>query len=235
MESTSGDLSSQDALLQWRFDIERGTDEARKHSGWHPRNLRKAGFEPATLVDVGVGYGTPALYGAFGDAYRVLIEPLEEWRESLERWTEGGSGEYHLTAVGAEPGKVTFNVDRECLLMSSAYDASWLTSDRVDRRKVEMTTLDLLLDSQGWKPPFGLKIDTEGYECQVVAGAGRLLEDTQFVLAEIAVQRYESRHSFAEFVALMDDHRFEVCDIVDGRKGPDFEVFNLDLLFRKAR
>ena len=37
-----------------------------------------------TVVDVGVAYGTPALYTAFPDAYFFLFEPVAEFEPHLK-------------------------------------------------------------------------------------------------------------------------------------------------------
>jgi hypothetical protein len=64
--------------------------------GWRPENLRKPGLSPATLIDVGVAMGTPALYRAFPDAHLVLIEPLAEYEQDLARLVRETGGEYPL-------------------------------------------------------------------------------------------------------------------------------------------
>ena len=47
--------------------------------------VKSRGFQPQTVFDVGVGNGTPWLYGAFPDAHFVLIEPQVEFEPSLKR------------------------------------------------------------------------------------------------------------------------------------------------------
>ena len=96
-----------------------------------------------------------------------------------------------------------------------------------------ITTLDRLLEERKWDPPFALKIDTEGFEDRVIGGATRLLDQTQFVIAEVSVtRRFEGSYSFADFIALMDSRGFQLIDVLDGakscRKG---SVAFLDLLF----
>jgi FkbM family methyltransferase len=226
-------------VLQWRFDVQRNDEQYRLHSGWRPKNLRAYGFSPVTVVDVGVAFGTPPIYHAFSDAYRVLIEPLSEWEEKLVGWTEGGVGEYHLTAAGASSGTITINVKRDYLALSSLHPFEALGPDvslpgETEQRQVPITTLDFLLEERAWRPPFGLKIDTEGYEYEVIQGATELLTQTQFVIAEIMIERrFETAHSFADLVALMDAHGFSFADFLDGKK-KDNKVVYLDVLFRRT-
>jgi hypothetical protein len=98
---------------------------------------------------------------------------------------------------------------------------------------VPMRTLDSLLDERGWTGPFGVKVDAEGFERHVIEGASRLLEETQFVIAELSVmRRYEDSYSFADFVRLMDDRGFAMHDILDAQKiGPSHAIMFIDVLF----
>ena len=204
--------------------------------GWLPENLRKPGFDPATIIDVGVASGTPALYRAFPDAHIVLIEPLREYLPDLERLHAELGAEYVLTAVGAKPGSATIEVDREGLIFSSMLPrVPPPPAERLEQREIPVTTLDALLAERGWQGPFGLKMDVEGFEHHVIEGAPRLLGETQFVIAEVSVKkRFENSYSFAEFVALMDVRGFRLCDILDLPKVAAFrELRFTNVMFRR--
>jgi FkbM family methyltransferase len=209
--------------------------EPERELGWATENLRKPGFSPATIIDVGVGWGTPPIYRSFPEAHHVLIEPLKEYEDNLKRWVAQFGGEYLLTAVGEREGSVTLHVDPEFPLESSLLAYAGGRRDReVVERTVSMTTLDKLLEEHHWKPPFGLKIDTEGYEHRVIEGATGLLAETQFVIAEVCVaRRFQDGYSFAEFIALMDSLGFGLYDVVDGLKAFRGKVFFIDALFRR--
>ena len=78
-EAPRPDVSHPGVLAWHHGDDPAVFEEARKHgSGWLPECIRKGGFAPATIADVGAGIGTPPLLVAFPEAYHVLIEPLEE-------------------------------------------------------------------------------------------------------------------------------------------------------------
>ena len=189
-------------------------------SGWQPHRLRDKGLSPLTVIDVGVGAGTPELYEAFPDAYQVLIEPLAEFLPSLRRIVSEYDGEYHLAAVGESEGEADLIVDTSLALSSFLEAARDRPPSKV--RKVPLTTLDGLFRQQAWAGPFGLKIDVEGYEHRVINGAKRVLRDTQFVIAETSVsKRYENSVRCDEFIALMLQHGFVVADVLSaGSAGP---------------
>ena len=89
----------------------------------------------------------------------------------------------------------------------------------IELREVPITTLDRLVEKHGWQPPFGLKLDVEGYEPFVIEGATRTLEETQFVIAELAVRkRFDRDLTCGPFIELMRSHGFEVADIIDSTR-----------------
>jgi FkbM family methyltransferase len=209
------------------WDRGRGSRE-----GWSADNLQKPGFSPATVIDVGAGSGTPELYRAFPGARHVLIEPLSEYEPDLRRVAEERDAEYVLTAVGAKAGTATMNVDPQALNLAAV--ASGPPRDGLQSREVAMTTLDDLRAERDWHPPFALRIDTEGHEREVIEGATRLLEETQFVIAEASVSRREGSYSFAQFVALMDERGFELCDVLHApREANTKELEFVDAVFRR--
>jgi FkbM family methyltransferase len=224
------------AMLLWRFGARPRRDpEVARESGWAPQNLRKQGFGPRTVIDVGACRGTPALYEAFPDAYHVLIEPQQELEPVLEELAARLGGEYVLAAVGSENGTAQLRINAEEPWRSSILEESWREDVALESREIPLRTLDSLREELGWAGPFGLKIDTEGFDHEVVAGASTLLEETQFVIAEVAVMKiFEGSIGFAEFIALMDGRGFAAYDIVDARKPrADGPVLVLDVLFAR--
>ena len=210
-------------------------------SGWEPAALRQPGFSPRTVVDVGAGDGdgTPELYAAFPDAFHVLVEPLKENEPHLQRILQEYNGQYFLTALGAREEELIINVELppRWRNMSSIHPRTDFTSSSnpVEKRKIPVTTLDALLDKHDFQAPFGLKIDTEGFEYQVIEGATNFLRDTQFVISEVNVAKvYEGSYSFAEFIEIMAENSFALCDILyTKREGPG-EVLFVDAVFRRA-
>jgi FkbM family methyltransferase len=198
-------------------------------AGWQA--LRDHGFDPATVIDVGAADGTEDLYAVFPDAYHVLIEPLEEFARPLERVLERYRGEHVPSAVGSETGSAEMNVDPS-LLMSSILAKARPRPE--ETRQVPITTLDALLAERSWSAPYGLKIDTEGFEHHVINGAARLLERTQFVVAEVSVsKRFEDSYTPAQLVELMRTRGFGVSDVLDAGGSP--LGVHADLLFTPVR
>jgi FkbM family methyltransferase len=201
------------AVAEWEPN-----QEWRGHTGWQVDSLRSFDFSSRTVIDVGAANGTPALYDSFPKARHVLIEPLREFEEDLDRLTRTHNAYFLATAVGNTTGKTKIFVDQEDPLMSSVLKTV-VPRQRVSEREVPITTLDALMQEEGWEGPFGLKIDAEGFEREVVEGATALLEETEFVIAELSLsERFEGSSSSRDFIALLDHRGFTVLDVLDAAR-----------------
>jgi FkbM family methyltransferase len=205
---------------------------ARQASRWDPERIRAHGFAPATLIDVGAAGGTPSLYEAFDQAYLVLLEPLAEYSEELVRLTESRPGEYHQTAVGSREGTASMKV-AERLQLSSITQAL-VEHSVVETREVPVTTLDRLAAERDWADPLGLKIDTEGYEQQVIEGAAKTLPRCEFVIIEASLHgRYEDDPTCVGLIEMLRTRGFDVCDVLD-TAGTGRSMY-MDLMFGRRR
>jgi FkbM family methyltransferase len=169
----------------------------------------------------------------------VLIEPLKENEPHLQRILREYKGEYVLCAVGDREEELTINVEPNARNKSSLHARTDLTStgDLLERRKLPVTTLDTLMKKHNFQPPFGLKIDTEGHEYQVVEGASEFLRATQFVIAEVSVaKRFAGSYSFSEFIEIMDRSGFSLYDIlkIKKTKPPLSKLQFVDAMFRRT-
>jgi FkbM family methyltransferase len=231
------------AILKLGYDVRRlyPLEWQPGRAYWDSAYLKRLGFQPRTVVDVGVAYGTPSLeshslYESFPESYFILIEPLKEFEPYMRDILKKYRGEYFLTAVGARDEKRIINIESPYRERSSIHKRTLLESSGIhlSPREIQVTTLDALMEKHNFQPPFGLKIDTEGSEVQVIEGASKFLRDTQFVITEIPVaNRFEGGYSFAELIALMSKRGFSVCDILDIGRANNSEVIFMDLVFKR--
>ena len=195
--------------------------------------LKRGGFRPRTVVDVGVGRGTPELYEAFPEAVQILIEPLKEHESHLRDILKEYKGQYFLTAVGARKQQAVMNVAPNNMYMSSILERTHLppTEFQTEERQIQVTTLDSLMGEHGFEPPFGLKIDAEGFEYQIMRGARAFLRETQFVIAEVSVtERFKESYMLSEFTELMDRNGFFLWDVL---RIPNHRRY-VDAVFRRS-
>lgn len=184
--------------------------------------LRGFGFSCKVVIDVGVRGGTPELYKAFPDAKFLLFEPDPACEEIIaRRWN--GRLDYRLfkMALGAEAATLTLRVQGggSTLLAPRRPDAA---PDRRFEGEIEVPVrrLDEVLDELGHQGPFGLKIDTEGFEHAVLTGAGRRLLDAEFVLAELdVIPRFQGVPLFSDNVLLLREYGLEFVSILNDKTG----------------
>jgi len=209
---------------------------------WDTEYLARHGFAPRTLIDVGAAFGSPfphmhSLYDAYPNAYLVLIEPLAEYENAIRDILSRRAGAYFATAVGDAPGNNTINVHSQYIERSAIPHRTPLEDDGKSdsTRTVPVTTLDALLLEHRFEPPFGLKIDVEGWEDKVIRGAGQVLQDTDFVIAEVSLaNRFVGGYTFAGFIAMMDERGFSICDFLDIGRAPDSTVTFVDVLLKRT-
>jgi FkbM family methyltransferase len=212
-----------------------GWEEHRAY--WEPAYIRRLGFQPQTIIDVGVADGTPQLYAAFPDAQLILVEPVSEFFEAISRILARRRGVHIPAAAWSSEGELELRVEPHTIEGSSHYSRHPFEkiSESVTHRRVQATTLDRIIADHTFPEPFGLKIDTEGAELEVIRGATATLERTLFVIAEVNVlhDRFEGSYSFAQFIAAMDRAGFEVCDLLGiGRCHSSTRLNFLDLVFQ---
>lgn len=215
---------------------------ALRRVGWEVRRVADwpsllSHLRPATVIDVGAADGTPQLYASFPAAYHVLIDPLEEYRQELD---QGVLSEYHgefvNMAVGSSEATLEMNVDPGMPTRSSFQERTSLTARGIltEARDVPVTTLDRLWLGRGWKPPFFIKIDSEGHELEVLRGAATLLPETVGVLAETSViPRFRGGYTLDQLVGAMAQHGFVATNVLEMPVDRAGRVPFLNLLFER--
>jgi FkbM family methyltransferase len=189
------------------------------------RHVKRLGFNPATVIDVGVAWGTDDLYEAFPRAAFCLIEPVAEFEPEIKTLARKYSVEYVISAAGSEAGELTLN------LHADPRQSTILARNAVEQRKVSVVTLDSLwMDKPG---PILLKVDTEGQELRVLEGAVGILQKASLVILEARLISYaDGLPEFAEVVAFMASRGFHLYDLLDGGYRPlDGALEIMDLVF----
>lgn len=196
---------------------------------------KRLGFEPRTVIDVGAGIGTFELYETFPKARHILIDPLEENRPYLEKIVRRlANAEYIIAAAAESSGTVTINVHRD-LFASSLY--SEYEGPDVDGtpRTVPAITLDEVCEERQLEGPYLIKVDVQGAELNVLTGASRVLEDTEYVVLEVCLMGFFlGGPQLHDVVAFMKERGFVVYDILDYAYRPlDGAMSHVDIAFVK--
>ena len=184
-----------------------------------------------TLIDIGVGpMGTPILYSQFAEANLLLIDPLDETKIYIDENLVGRQVKWYQCGVGEKTDEVIINVE-EKIGRSSILNVADINyeGEPVDKRKINIKTLDSITSSEENLGRLGIKIDTEGYEMSIILGASETLKTTEFVLAEVRHnhESFEGVYKLHEFMGVMQDNDFVLTMILTAKP------FIADLCFQR--
>jgi FkbM family methyltransferase len=215
-------------------------------------DLRRSRKHP-TLIDfienrgVKVVYDVGANVGQFGTGLRqrgyggkiFSFEPVKSAFDALKSVaaTDRNWNVLHC-AIGSQTGEVWVNVSVDTQfssIKSLSEKAASVDPDSgiVRREKVVCTTLDELAASQG---PTLIKIDTQGFESEVLKGAARALSHAAGVFMELPIiDIYDGSWSFLEAIRTMGELGFVPCQIdpVNHHQSDRMAAIEFDCLFRR--
>jgi len=200
-----------------------------------------------TLLDVG------ANVGQYGQRLRIngypgriiSFEPLSSAHTELvavakndPSWTVIGR-----CAVAATCGHTEINISANSqsssvLGMLDRHIAGDPNSAYIGKEPVEMITLDTFLDSQPdlVNVAMALKIDTQGYESQVLAGLNRWSDNIKVIHVEMSLSPlYENSARFVDIYQWMEDQDYRCISIEPNFIDPHtYEVLQTDAVFERA-
>ena len=193
------------------------------------------------VLDVGSNDGG---YGAFlrEIGYRGLIvsfEPVSETFQRLKR-RAGNDRDWRTfqMALGARDGEAAINVFRSTELSSflepNEYCANHMGgSDLISQTEwVKVRRLDSVIEEciNGTTPRrFYLKLDTQGYDLNVVEGCGRYLGHMVALQSELSVKPiYRQMTNYLTALATLSEAGFEVSGMFPVNRDADLRVIELD-------
>jgi FkbM family methyltransferase len=223
------------------------------------QSLRRMGVEVRrsrkhpTLIDfienrgIEMVYDVGANVGQFGLALRrrgykgriVSFEPVRSATEVLSRVAfEDGNWKWFQCAIGAEAGEAWINVSANTQFssirrLSSAAASIDPESAITGREKVDCRTLDeMVKDGE----PSLIKIDTQGFEREVLKGATHTLSRAAGILMELPIVNvYDGGWPFCDAVNYMDEIGFVPCQVdpVNHHHADPMVAIEFDCLFRR--
>lgn len=193
------------------------------------RVLQRHGFAPATVFDIGVGFGTWSLYRAFPEAYYHLIDPTPESLPYMQSIARRLQAEVHPVALGHCEDEVTLEVRPDVQGSTLLEEVGPRHVTRYDR--VPMHRFDAMIGV--FERPALAKIDVQGAELMVLQGmTGRLGEIDAFVVETSTIATVKGGAEMADVVGFLHRHGFVVADIVGLKRRPlDGATAQFDLLF----
>jgi len=175
-----------------------------------------------SVIDIGanVGQWSSALLEITSPERLEIFEPNPQAHALLMTRIAGRpAARVHQLALGSEPGTLTLNVTATSTFASllsplesvrKYYGAH--NMEVAERVAVRVETLDnVVRDMQRIDL---IKLDVQGFERQVIAGAGQTLGRARALLVEANfVPHYETEDTFSTITELLKEHGFELWDL----------------------
>ena len=186
-----------------------------------------------TLIDIGVGpHGTEDLYERFQNAKLILIDPVDEAKKYAEQLSKKRDVTFFSNPLGRED-----DIEKEMKIQKVQGYSSFLEiseinmeDDWIEKKKLKIKKLDTIIEDKKSLGKIGIKIDTEGYELDVILGASETLKYAKFVIAEVR-HNHESLkgvYKLQEFMSSMSKNNFSLSMILTAKP------FIADLCFQPS-
>jgi FkbM family methyltransferase len=224
------------------------TPSGRRALRWRPRSIAAwrlvqgvldHDVRPGTVLDVGANAGQFArasveLLGCPVHSFEPLPAAADAFEANL---SDRPDVQLHRTALGATDGSITF-YPHEYTLASSALPrqdgAAEAWTGEGAPIEVPVARLDEVVDVDALAGPVLLKLDVQGYEAEVLAGAPRTLAGCGALVVELALEGvYEGQPLAADLLAQLADVGWRLHGVLDVRRS-DGRVVELDALLLPA-
>lgn len=205
--------------------------------------LAAEGLTFATVIDVGanVGQFSRAALTRWPAASVMAFEPLPEAAAALRTALAGFTKiEVHQTALGDDDGIVTFHphsysLSSSALAVTEEARERYSWADERPPMDVPVRRLDSILGERKLVTPVLLKLDVQGYELRVLAGAQAVLEQVDALVLEQAFERfYLGQPLFTETNRFLESMGWRLARPLDWRREGG-RVVELDCLYLRER
>lgn len=206
--------------------------------------LYRKGVRYSTVIDVGCADGQFFLnltaLGIDSGAVPLNIDPNAVYEPSLKAIKEVVGGDYRIAAASDAEGtlSLTTAVHPYWSSVRGKDDLYWTRVNALSGEKITVPalTLDSVCESAELKGPYLLKLDVQGAEAQVLAGAKAILDRTSVVICEADVDDFQAinRALIAKDFVLYDiTHLSRVTDQTLGWFYPVYVHRSVDFVLPK--
>lgn len=217
-----------ESAKRWMKDVLRIRDME-----WILQNMKKNGFTPDAVVDVGAykGEWTNEVRGIFPEATFLMVEPQTATRGQLEQMARQDERvAYRNDLLASQEGnEVSFHLHGSVSSVLAQAEAG----DEVETRTT--TTLDHLIANTPFEEPDFIKLDVQGYELEVLQGATQTLEENPpeaMILETSLIDCIGGAPLFQEVCQFMAKRDYRVYDFCTFYRRPlDGALWQVDTVF----
>jgi len=196
------------------------------------RKVKSQGLEIETVYDVGacVGKWTSQMkQSVLFDSDFYLFEGNPVYKDILSQ-----QNSFVHIGVLSNPGRETVNFYNGCDTGDSYYKE---TTDHYDNRKpitLPCRTLDSVIEENNLPIPQFLKIDTQGSEIDIMAGAKKVMGKADLVYLECPIIEYnKDSPNIFDYLMLMSSYGYIPTDVLEIHRSEEV-LLQIDVMFIKA-
>lgn len=189
-------------------------------------SLKGLGFGPKHIVDVGANRGnwTRVALKYFPDAAYTLVEPQIELRAYIRDLEERGCRIRWVHAGAADtPGFLPLTIRERDDGSNFGVSEEEAIAAGFRRTTVEIRTVNEIVASGNFPSPEIVKIDAEGFDLKVLAGASELIGKTEVIFIEVSV-RGSWENNVLDVMNRMAEHGYVLLDVTDLNRSPKYGV-----------
>ena len=196
------------------------------------RRLKTNNIKFKTIIDVGASDGNWSIAAMefFPQCNYYLIEARKEHEIKLKIVKDNYRNiDYKIAAAGHRLGKIYF--DAENLFAGQASEIPYENNNI----EVPVTTIDNEIAEQRLRSPFLLKLDTHGFEKEILSGSKNSLKDCSVLIIEAYnFKLTNNSFRFYELCSYLDSKGFYPFDVVDLMTREKYGAFwQMDIVFIK--
>jgi FkbM family methyltransferase len=193
--------------------------------------IRALGFSPKFCLDIGAYEGQWAIeFKKIFPGCAIMMFEGQALKEPalIEVQNKFTDISHKIALLGASDALVTFNVYETASSVLVEHHAT-----NAQTKTVKLNRLDDLLTGSSFKKPDFIKIDTQGYELEILKGGEETLSHAEFILLEVSfLDIYVNCPLVADTIDFMKNRGFVVYDICTLMHRPlDKALFQSDFLF----
>lgn len=200
---------------------------------WSFRNLKKLGFSPKIIIDIGAYKGgwTEIAKSIFPDAYVFMIEAQSSKEEYLKQVQQKypHSVDCIISLLGAQSQKPAKFYEMETGSSVLEEQSTFCRTAHM----LPMETLDDIVAKRKLEEVSFLKLDIQGYELEVLKGATNTLKNVEVILMEVSLLGINKGAPLLdEVIQVMKNKLFLVYDICSFIRRPlDDALWQTDIIF----
>ncbi|MCK5538260.1 MAG: FkbM family methyltransferase [Bacteroidales bacterium] len=197
--------------------------------------LKELGVNPTNVFDIGAyhGYFSKLIFKIWPEANVFCFEgnPLKQQIIEKNLSSYKSSIKIFSYLLGEDDNNnVSFNIQETASSVLNEHH-----NQGFDKINVPMRSLKSLIDEKTIPIPSLLKIDTQGYEFEILLGLGYYIKQVEYILLESNfLDIHKNVHLVADIVKYLNEFEFVMYDITEIHRRPlDNAIFQVDYIFVK--